>query len=188
MLVRQGINMKKWNRSFEKYKTISFILLIIVISLTIYILWPKEVEKTFQGIILPELLTSGFSKVEEIETTTLGDVGAVSLKADCYELTANVEASQAESIQRGLDKTYVARPNAHDIVVDAFNSLGVEVLMVKVTELKGNSFYSKLILRQGNTILSLDARPSDAIAIALRANSSIYVNSTLLREVGKKVC
>jgi bifunctional DNase/RNase len=60
--------------------------------------------------------------------------------------------------------------------------------MVKVTELKGNSFYSKLILRQGNTILSLDARPSDAIAIALRANSSIYVNSTLLREVGKKVC
>ena len=178
----------RWKRDSTHYKMLSLILLVIVIGLTIYILWPKEVEQLAQEMILPELSTSGFSKVEKIETATLGSSGAVSLKADCYDLTASVEASQAESIQRGLDKTYVARPNAHDIVADAFKSLGIEVLMVKVTELKENSFYSKLILRQGNTILSLDARPSDAIAIALRLNSSIYVNSTLLKEVGRKIC
>ena len=167
---------------------LSLVLLIIVASLLIYIFWPREVERFAQELILTELSTFGFSKVEKIETATIGNVGTVSLKAGCYDLTANVEASQAESIQRGLDKTYVARPNAHDIVADAFKSLGIEVLMVKVTELKESSFYSKLILRQGNTILSLDARPSDAIAIALRLNSSIYVNSTLLKEVGKKIC
>jgi bifunctional DNase/RNase len=178
----------RWKRDSERYKMLSLILLVIVISLTIYIFWPREVEQFAQELILPELSTSGFSKVEKIETATVGDVGAVSLKAGCYDLTASVEASQAESIQRGLDKTYVARPNAHDIVAEVFKSLGIEVLMVKVTELKENSFYSKLILRQGNTILSLDARPSDAIAIAVRTNSSIFVNSTLLKEVGKKIC
>jgi len=184
-----NMNMKyKWKKGPERYKILSFILLLIVIGLTIYIFWPKELEQTLQEIILPELSTSGFSKVEKIETATLGNLGAVSLKTDCYELTASVEASQAESIQRGIEKSYVARPNAHDIVADAFNSLGIEVLMVKVTELKENSFYSKLILRQGNIVVSLDARPSDAIAIALRTNSSIYVNSTLLKEVGKKIC
>jgi len=178
----------RWKRDSERYKILSLIFLVIVISLTIYIFWPREVEQFAQELILPELSTSGFSKVEKIETATVGDVGAVSLKAGCYDLTASVEASQAESIQRGLDKTYVARPNAHDIVAEVFKSLGIEVLMVKVTELKENSFYSKLILRQGNTILSLDARPSDAIAIAVRTNSSIFVNSTLLKEVGKKIC
>ena len=178
----------RWKKNSSRYKILSFVLLLVVICLATYILWPKEVELTFQQIILPELSTSGFSKVEKIGTATLGNLGTVSLKADCYELTATVEATQAESIQRGLDKTYVARPNAHDIVADAFNSLGIEVLMVKITELKESSFYSKLILKQGNTVLSLDARPSDAIAIALRTNSTIYINQTLLKEVGKKIC
>lgn len=178
----------KWKKEPTQYKILSLILLVIVVVLTIYILWPKEVEQVIQEIILPELSTLDFSKVEKIETTTVGNLGTVSLKTDCYDLTATVEASQAESIQRGIEKTYATRPNAHDIVAEAFNSLGIKVLMVKITELKENSFYSKLILRQGNTILSLDARPSDAIAIALRTNSSIYVNSTLLKEVGKKIC
>jgi bifunctional DNase/RNase len=178
----------RWKKKPDLYKMLSFMLAIVVASLLIYIFWPREVEHFAQQLILPELSTFGFSKVEKIETAVVGNVGAVSLKAGCYDLTANVEVSQAESIQRGLDKTYVARPNAHDIVADAFKSLGIEVLMVKVTELKESSFYSKLILRQGNTILSLDARPSDAVAIALRLNSPVYVNSTLLKEVGKKIC
>ncbi|MEM5855385.1 MAG: bifunctional nuclease family protein, partial [Candidatus Aenigmatarchaeota archaeon] len=141
-----------------------------------------------QPLLLPQLSTKGFSKVESVETNVLGNTGSVSLKADCYELMATVEASQAESIQRGIDKIYVSRPNAHDIAKDVFQSFGIEVLMVKITELRDSSFYSKLILKQGNTIVELDARPSDAMAIALRVNASIYVNSTLLKEVGRKVC
>ncbi|MEM5766042.1 MAG: bifunctional nuclease family protein [Candidatus Aenigmatarchaeota archaeon] len=178
----------RWKKYSGQYKILSIILLFAIAFLAIYTFWPKEIERTFQSILLPELSTSGFSKVKNIETNILGNIGIISIKTDCYDLIATVETSQAESVQRGIENIYVARPNAHDIVADAFNSLGIEVLMVKITELKENSFYSKLILRQGNTILSLDARPSDAIAIALRTNSSIYVNSTLLKEVGRKIC
>jgi bifunctional DNase/RNase len=183
------INMKyRWKRDSKPYKILSLLLLALSVSLIIYILWPKQVEVAFQNIIIPELSTSGFSKVERVETEIFGNTGAISLKTDCYDLTASVEASQAESIQRAIDKTYIARPNAHDIAKEIFESLKIDVIMVKITELKENAFYAKLILRQGNVVLNLDARPSDAIAIALRMNSSIYVNSTLLKEAGKKIC
>ncbi|MEM5829794.1 MAG: bifunctional nuclease family protein [Candidatus Aenigmatarchaeota archaeon] len=178
----------KWKKHSSQYKILYILLLLVIVFLTTYILWPRKVERILQPILLPELSTTGFSKVENIEINIFGNVAAVNLRTDCYELVATVEASQAESIQRGVGKVYVARPNAHDIVVDAFNSLGIEVVMVKITELKENAFYSKLILRQENTVLSLDARPSDAIAIATRTNSSIYINSTLLKEVGRKIC
>ncbi|MEM7826205.1 MAG: bifunctional nuclease family protein [Candidatus Aenigmatarchaeota archaeon] len=150
--------------------------------------WPKETVEILQELTLPELSTVGFSKVEKIEAESFGDVGIVVLKSGCYELSANVEAIQAESIKRGLEKIFAPRPNAHDIAKEIFNSFGIELLMVKITELKDNAYYSKIILRQGNTILNLDARPSDATAIAVRTGSPIYINSTLLKEVGKKIC
>lgn len=187
-LLDKRITMKKWEDDSKFYKILSAVLLIATISLAAYLFWPREVGQILQEIALPELSTSGFSKVDKIETETVGDVGSVSLISDCYDLTATVEPEQAASIQRGVDKTYDPRPNAHDIAANVFETLKIDVLMVKITELRESSFYSKLILRQGNTILNLDARPSDAIAIALRSNSSIYINQTLLVEMGEKIC
>jgi len=68
--------------------------------------------------------------------------------------------------------------------------LDAKVLMVKITELKDNTFFAKLFLVKGNLILSLDSRPSDAIAIAARADYKvpIYVNENLLENVGEKIC
>jgi len=180
--------MKRWRRDSNFYKIFSAILLLIVLSLATYVFWPKAVSQVVQGIFLPDLSTSGFLKVEKIETEISDNLGSVSLKTDCYDLTASVEPEQADSIQRGIEKTYAPRPDAHDIAANIFQDLKIEVLMVKITELKDNAFYAKLILRQGNTVLNLDARPSDAIAIALRMNSTIYINQILLRENGKKIC
>lgn len=178
----------KWKKDCKFYKILCILLLIVVFALATYIFWPKEFVETFQEVVLPELSTSGFSKVESIEAESIGDSGIVLLRSGCYELTANVEAVQAESIKRGLEKTFAPRPNAHDIAKEVFNFFGIELLMVKITELRENAYYSKMILRQGNTILNLDARPSDATAIAVRTGSPIYINSTLLKQVGKKVC
>lgn len=178
----------RWKKNYGIYKLLSIFFLITTIALAIYAFWPRKFESIFQPFLLPELSTIGFSRVENVEVNVIGNTGTVKLISSCYELLATVEASQAESIQRGKEKSYAARPNAHDIMKDIFSSLGIEVLMVKVTELKDNSFYSKLILRQNNTVLNLDARPSDALAIALRVDAPVYINSTLLKEVGKKIC
>lgn len=180
--------MKRWKRDSNSYKIISFILLLTTLSLLAYVLWPDKIISIVQEIALPELSTSGFSKVENVETSVIDNVGSISLRADCYDLTANVEPEQAESIERGIEGTYAPRPNAHDIAASVFETLNIDILMVKITELRNNAYYAKLILRQGNTVFNLDARPSDAIAIALRMNSSIYVNQTLLREMGERIC
>ena len=55
--------------------------------------------------------------------------------------------------------------------------------MVKVTHIKGGTYYAKLIIKQGNRILGLDSRPSDAVAIAVRAGADIFVNNRLMRDV-----
>jgi hypothetical protein len=112
----------------------------------------------------------------------------ISLNTKCYNLSATVEPLQAVSIQNGIDGRVEARPNAHDVMKDIFDSLKIEILMVKVTEQKESAYFSKFVLRQGNMILNLDARPSDAIAVALRAKAPIYVNETLLKQYGEYVC
>jgi len=180
--------MRRWGRERNLYKVLSILLLLTTLFLAAYIIWPAKVGQIMQGMALPDLSTSGFSKVESVETGIIGNVGSVNLRTECYDLAAVVEPEQAESIQRGVDKTYVQRPNAHDIAKEVFESLKIEVLMVKITQIRDNAFYAKLIVRQGNTVLNMDARPSDAIAIALRMNSTIYINQTLLKEMGRKTC
>jgi hypothetical protein len=60
--------------------------------------------------------------------------------------------------------------------------------MAKVVDLRNGTYIGRLIVKQGTTILGLDARPSDATAIAVRANAPIYIREDLLHEYGEKVC
>jgi len=114
--------------------------------------------------------------------------GLITLTAGCNQIRAHVEPSQAESIYMAINDIVAPRPNAHDIVADAFDSLGIDVLMVKVTDMQNQTFYGKIILRNGNRVASLDARPSDATAIALRMHVPVYVKTQLLEENGENIC
>ena len=60
--------------------------------------------------------------------------------------------------------------------------------MVKIVDLKENNYIGKLIIQQGNKVLSLDSRPSDGIALVVRTNSTIYFKESLLKEMGKYIC
>jgi hypothetical protein len=80
------------------------------------------------------------------------------------------------------------RPNTHDIFAQTLKSFNITLDYVTIDNLVNGTYYSNLFLRSGNKILKLDAKPSDAIALALRTNSTIYINKTLLQEVGKNIC
>jgi bifunctional DNase/RNase len=136
---------------------------------------------------LEDLSTSGFAVVKPA-AEVVGGQGVVALTGGCYSMVAGTDATQAESISNALSGVAGERPNTHDVVRDMLESLGIELVMVKVTELRGNNFHGRIILRQGDTILNLDSRPSDGIALALRTNSTIYFNETLLKERGQKIC
>lgn len=180
--------MVRYKKEARKYKLLFFSTLSSTIILLFFVLWNYGVSESLEELFIPELSTEGFTEVEKIYFGFLGDVSTVTMKAGCYELTAIVEKTQAESLERGMRNEMVERPNAHDLSASAFELFGIDVLMVKITGVRNNTYLSKIFLRKGNVVLGLDARPSDAMAIALRMNSSIYVNNTLLEEYGKYVC
>lgn len=139
-------------------------------------------------IDLPELSTIGYSQVLVDASIDSNGDGVVTLTSGCMEIRTHVEAAQAESIYNGMNGITPARPNAHDIAADAFQNLGIQVLMVKVTDVRNQTFYGRIVLRDGDRVASLDARPSDATAIAVRMQVPIYVRTQLLQDNGESIC
>lgn len=178
---------KKRRNLFLNYKTLSVALLVVVFALTAYILYPQPFNQSIATVVLPDLSTAGFTEVAlAVDINT----GTIKLSGNCYQLAATVDEAQALSIQNGIDHAVGPRPNVHDLFNDMIKILDIKILMIKITEIKDNAYHSSLIVRQGNTILKLDARPSDAIAIGTRTDYliPIYINETLLKTVGEKIC
>lgn len=136
---------------------------------------------------IEDLSTNGFVVVKPMADVVDGE-GLIALTGGCYRMVAGTDPGQAESIRDALDGITRERPNTHDVMRDAFDSLGIEVVMAKVTNIQGNNFLGRIILQQGDTLLNLDSRPSDGIALAIRTNSTIYFNETLLEERGRNIC
>ncbi|MGH7886158.1 MAG: bifunctional nuclease family protein [Thermodesulfobacteriota bacterium] len=88
--------------------------------------------------------------------------------------------SEASSIAMELEKTPRVRPITHDLMKSVLDMVNCTISKIEVTELKDNTFYSLMyILKDGKEIV-IDSRPSDAIAIALRMGSPIFVNEQVI--------
>lgn len=88
----------------------------------------------------------------------------------------------AEATQLGvaLENAKFARPMTHDLMLDALTNLDACVDHVLISDVRGSMFYARLILRQHDRLIDLDARPSDAIALALRQNAPLYIEESVL--------
>lgn len=174
--------MKK--NSLMVFKIISVLALIVSFAVAFQVFAPKELSSI---PTLPELSTVGYVKVTP-EAAVIENRGVISLTGGCYQVIASTDVTQAESIINGLEGKINVRPNTHDLMKDMFQNLGIEVVIVKVVDLKDNNFIGRIILKQGNKILSLDSKPSDGIAIAVRTNAPIYMNRDLMEKMGKYIC
>src|SRR5947207_4802605 len=93
-----------------------------------------------------------------------------------------VGLAEANAIALELEKIPTARPMTHDLIRNILESLGARVSKVVVNDLKENTFYAVIHLRLGATDLTVDSRPSDAIALALRVDAPIYVEEEVLNK------
>lgn len=107
---------------------------------------------------------------------------------NCTAIVATTSPERARSIQLALEHKIDVRPTTHDTFVAVLRNFNITLEAAQIESFDGNYYYSNLILHQKDKILKLDAMPSDAIAIALRTNGTIYINKTLLQEVGKDIC
>jgi uncharacterized protein len=93
-----------------------------------------------------------------------------------------IGAFEAQAIALELEGVVPPRPMTHDLMKSMIDSFGVNLSEVYINELKEGTFFAKLIFDSYN--IELDARPSDAIALAVRANAPIYVSNEVLDETG----
>lgn len=89
---------------------------------------------------------------------------------------------EAQAIRRLLSGEPFPRPLTHDLLVLAIEGLRARVSRVVISDLRENTFYASVFVERESEVLSLDARPSDSIAVALRAKVPIYVNEALLQD------
>lgn len=89
---------------------------------------------------------------------------------------------EASSIAMELEKTPRIRPITHDLVKNLLEKLKFVVTKIEVTDLRDDTFYARIYLKRDSEEYSLDSRPSDAIAIALRTDSPIFVNEEVLEK------
>ncbi|MDD5416778.1 MAG: bifunctional nuclease family protein [Candidatus Aenigmarchaeota archaeon] len=107
---------------------------------------------------------------------------------DCKAIVAETSPERAYAIQLGLENKIDKRPVTHDAFVETLESFNITLEAVKINRYDGNYYYSDMIMSNSDKVLSLDTMPSDAIAIAVRLKAPIYINSTLLDEVGENIC
>jgi bifunctional DNase/RNase len=88
---------------------------------------------------------------------------------------------EANAIAIEIEKVAAPRPMTHDLARNLIRHLNAQLERVVITELKDDTFLAVLWLRQGNEPLTIDARPSDAIALALRADCPIYVSEQVMQ-------
>jgi len=89
---------------------------------------------------------------------------------------------EADSIALALGKIETPRPLTHDLIKNIADSLKLKITKVIVTEILDNTYYSLLCFNDGRKETFVDSRPSDAVAIALRANAPIFIEHSIMEQ------
>jgi hypothetical protein len=89
---------------------------------------------------------------------------------------------EAAAILMKLQGASTPRPMTHDLVTDILGQLDAQVVRITVTELRENTFYAQITVQMDGTEIDVDSRPSDAIALAIRAEAPIYAADSVIEE------
>lgn len=95
-----------------------------------------------------------------------------------------IGASEADSIAIKLQDVDVPRPMTHDLLVSLIGSIGATIDHIIISELSNDTFFAKIMLEINGEITEVDARPSDAIAVAVRAQAPIYAGDDVVERAG----
>ena len=114
--------------------------------------------------------------------------GKITLSNNCTGIVMTTTVAKTFSIQRGIEKKSEFRPNEHDVLADVLENFGVGVSFIKIRALSNDLYYANVFFKKGDQILNLDAKPSDAIAIASRFKTPVYINKGVLEKAGQNVC
>lgn len=94
---------------------------------------------------------------------------------------------EASAIAMHLASMEFSRPLTHDLMVSVLKGLGGTVQKVLITRVENSTYYAEVIIQRNGHVFSLDARPSDSIALALRVDARIYAQESLLESASVEI-
>lgn len=106
----------------------------------------------------------------------------------CKAIVADTSPERARNILFGMEGIIPERPTTHDTIVQILKSFNITLEKVVLEKFDGKYYYAFGYFKNKNKVLKLDLMPSDGIAMAVRTNSPIYINKTMLDKVGKNIC
>ena len=126
-----------------------------------------EVEMTIRGLML--------DPVTQMPIVILKDVGSDTV------LPIWVGVYEANAIAIEIEKVSPPRPMTHDLIRNVLTGLEASVKRVVVTDLRDDTFFAVIWMERDGELVSVDARPSDALAVALRMDCPIFVDEVVLK-------
>jgi uncharacterized protein len=126
----------------------------------------KEIEFKIKGLMMDPLTNAPIVVLQDAGSDTL--------------LPIWVGIFEANAIALQIEKVDTPRPMTHDLIKGLLNHLNAKVTKIVVTELKDNTFYALIFLDVEGKVVTVDSRPSDAIALALRTDSPIFVTDDVI--------
>ena len=123
-------------------------------------------------------------RVERVTLDTSSNRFVVILKDDTYRrwLPIVVGPSEAQAIALQLEKVTPPRPMTHDLLKSLLDTMQVNVTRVVVNDLRENTYFATIDMKRNGTQSQIDARPSDAIALALRSSAPIFVEEDVMQK------
>lgn len=91
---------------------------------------------------------------------------------------------ETQSILIGMGNVPMPRPLTHDLILSLFSELEIELQRIEITNLKEGTYFAKLVLQQNEQKMVIDARPSDAMGIAVRKKCPIFIAEAVVDEAG----
>src|SRR2546421_11313339 len=126
-----------------------------------------EIEMKIRGLMMDPLSNSPIVVLKDVS----GE-GVLPIWVGIYE---------ANAIALEIEKVSTPRPMTHDLIKNVLTGLDAAVHKVVVTELKDDTFYAVIWLEREGHVISIDSRPSDALALALRVDCPIFVDDEVLK-------
>jgi bifunctional DNase/RNase len=125
-------------------------------------------------------------KVDSIQVSLMSEHRVIILKDINVEryLPIWIGPYEAEAIALRLRNIEVARPLTHDLLNNVISRMGGEVSHIIVNELRDDTFYARISVNLNGRKLEIDSRPSDAIALAVRADTPIFVEEDVMAQAG----
>ena len=123
-------------------------------------------------------------KVGDMQATPAGISVTLEATQSDQQLYIMIGLNEGEAIARTLEHVQTARPMTHDLMKTILDRTGWKVQSVLIRGVRGNSYLADLVLEKDGETMTLDSRPSDAMAIAVRSDAKIYVSPELFDQQG----